>query len=97
MNLLSALDDAPAEERSEEATAGEPKHQDKCTGGNPRYILHATLGSKEGSKVVCLELINRNNNTPRSVQKKKEGITARCEAIRTHTTLNFYPKKNILS
>lgn len=36
MNLLSALDDAPAEERSEEATAGEPKHQDKCTGGNPR-------------------------------------------------------------
>jgi jasmonate ZIM domain-containing protein len=38
MNLLSALDDAPAEERSEKATAGEPKHQDKCTGGNPRYI-----------------------------------------------------------
>uniref|UniRef100_A0A8F5FV86 Protein TIFY n=1 Tax=Zea mays TaxID=4577 RepID=A0A8F5FV86_MAIZE len=36
MNLLSALDDAPAEERSEKATAGEPKHQDKCTGGNPR-------------------------------------------------------------
>lgn len=36
MNLLSALDDAPAEERSEKATAGEPKHQDKCAGGNPR-------------------------------------------------------------
>lgn len=59
MNLLSALDDAPAEERSEKATAGEPKHQDKCTGGNSRY----TLMTKEGSKVVCLELINRKNNT----------------------------------